>query len=178
MPAIQTTYNSTHPAAYEGMVADIVPATIISRTVENAALGFGKVAVQGAGAQATRAPTTGVTNFIGITVRDQAADPNLASQYAIGATAALLTYGAIWVLAGETVAEGDPVYFVPLTGALMLLQGIVEFMRCIIAVRDGAWPQRLHDVQELDQQMLQKAEQGEYQTIKDLEELGQRKGAV
>lgn len=89
-----------------------------------------------------------------------------------------------WIMKERSSASpnGPPVYhfktLIPVTGALMLLQGIVEFMRCIIAVRDGKWPQRLHDVQELDQQMLQKAEQGEYQTIKDLEELGQRKGAV
>ena len=89
-----------------------------------------------------------------------------------------------WLMKERSSASpsGPPVYhfktLIPVTGALMLMQGIVEFMRCIIAVRDGAWPQRLHDVQELDQLMLQKAEQGEYQTIKDLEELGARKGAV
>jgi TRAP-type mannitol/chloroaromatic compound transport system permease small subunit len=89
-----------------------------------------------------------------------------------------------WIMKERSSASpnGPPVYhfktLIPVTGMLMLLQGIVEFMRCIMAVRDGKWPQRLHDVQELDQQMLQKAEQGEYQTIKDLEELGQRKGAV
>ncbi len=89
-----------------------------------------------------------------------------------------------WLMKERSAASpnGPPVYhfktLIPLTGALMLMQGIVEFMRCIIAVRDGKWPQRLHDVQELDQQMLQKAEEGGYQTIKDLEELGQRKGAV
>jgi len=89
-----------------------------------------------------------------------------------------------WLVKERSSASpsGPPVYhfktLIPVTGALMLLQGIVEFMRCIITVRDGKWPQRLHDVQELDQQMLQKAEQGEYQTIKDLEELGARKGAV
>lgn len=89
-----------------------------------------------------------------------------------------------WLMKERSAASpnGPPVYhfktLIPVTGALMLLQGIVEFMRCIIAVRDGKWPQRLHDVQELDQLMLEKAEQGEYQTIKDLEELGQRKGAV
>lgn len=89
-----------------------------------------------------------------------------------------------WLMKERSSASpnGPPVYhfktLIPVTGALMLLQGIVEFMRCIIAVRDGKWPQRLHDVQELDQQMLEKAEHGEYQTIKDLEELGQRKGAV
>jgi TRAP-type mannitol/chloroaromatic compound transport system permease small subunit len=89
-----------------------------------------------------------------------------------------------WLMKERSAASpnGPPVYhfktLIPITGALMLLQGIVEFMRCIIAVRDGKWPQRLHDVQELDQQMLQKAEEGGYDVVKELEELGQRKGAV
>jgi TRAP-type mannitol/chloroaromatic compound transport system permease small subunit len=89
-----------------------------------------------------------------------------------------------WLMKERSAASpnGPPVYhfktLIPITGALMLLQGIVEFMRCIIAVRDDKWPQRLHDVQELDQQMLQKAEEGGYDVVKELEELGQRKGAV
>jgi TRAP-type mannitol/chloroaromatic compound transport system permease small subunit len=89
-----------------------------------------------------------------------------------------------WLMKERSAASpnGPPVYhfktLIPITGALMLLQGIVEFMRCIIAVRDDKWPQRLHDVQELDQQMLQKAEEGGYEVVKELEELGQRKGAV
>jgi hypothetical protein len=118
MPAIQTSYTATHAVAYEGQVADIGPNTIISRTVANAAMGFGKVAVQGTAAQSVRAPTTGVTNFVGITVRDQGTDPALPNQMRVGDTVNVLTYGAIWVLAGEAVAEGDPVYFVPTTGVL------------------------------------------------------------
>ncbi len=89
-----------------------------------------------------------------------------------------------WLMKERSSASpnGPPVYhfktIIPVTGVLMLMQGIVEFMRCVITVRDGKWPQRLHDVQELDQQMLQKAEEGGYDVVKELEELGQRKGAI
>jgi len=51
-------------------------------------------------------------------------------------------------------AEGPPVYpfktVIPLAGAFVLVQGIVEIIRCIICIRQGAWPTREQDVQEVD----------------------------
>jgi TRAP-type mannitol/chloroaromatic compound transport system permease small subunit len=69
-------------------------------------------------------------------------------------------------------------WIIPITGVLMLLQGLVESARCVICIRTGAWPQRLHDVEELDKIMLEKAEHGDYAVVKELEEIGQRKGSV
>jgi TRAP-type mannitol/chloroaromatic compound transport system permease small subunit len=46
---------------------------------------------------------------------------------------------------------------IPIAGTLMLLQGIAEVMRCILCIRSGAWPQRLHDVEELERIALQQA---------------------
>ena len=69
-------------------------------------------------------------------------------------------------------------WIIPVTGLLMLLQGLVESARCVICIRTGAWPQRLHDVEELDKIMLEKAEHGDYAVVKELEEIGQRKGSV
>jgi TRAP-type mannitol/chloroaromatic compound transport system permease small subunit len=69
-------------------------------------------------------------------------------------------------------------WLIPITGVLMVLQGIVEVMRCIICIRTGEWPKRLHDVEELDKIMLEKAEHGDYAIVKELEEIGERKGAV
>ncbi|MCX7931499.1 MAG: TRAP transporter small permease subunit [Rhodovarius sp.] len=46
---------------------------------------------------------------------------------------------------------------IPIVGAIMLLQGLVETVRCVRCIREGVWPQRLHDVQELDQVILAKA---------------------
>src|SRR5215510_10702323 len=51
-------------------------------------------------------------------------------------------------------AEGPPVYpfktVIPIAGALILLQGIVEMIRCVICIRSGKWPSRTADVQEVD----------------------------
>jgi TRAP-type mannitol/chloroaromatic compound transport system permease small subunit len=39
---------------------------------------------------------------------------------------------------------------IPLAGAVLLLQGAAEIARCLICLRWGQWPQRLHDVEEID----------------------------
>ena len=41
-------------------------------------------------------------------------------------------------------------FIVPLAGAILLLQGLVEIVRCVLCLRDGAWPSREHDVEEVD----------------------------
>jgi TRAP-type mannitol/chloroaromatic compound transport system permease small subunit len=48
-------------------------------------------------------------------------------------------------------------FLIPITGVLMLLQGVVETARCAICLRTGRWPQRLHDVEEMEQLALRKA---------------------
>ena len=54
---------------------------------------------------------------------------------------------------------------IPIGGALIALQGIAELLRCLVCLREGSWPARLHDVEELEQQILRehaaKAEQSE-----------------
>jgi TRAP-type mannitol/chloroaromatic compound transport system permease small subunit len=51
-------------------------------------------------------------------------------------------------------SEGPPVYpfktVIPVAGALLLLQGIVEMIRCVICIKQGEWPSRVQDVQEVD----------------------------
>jgi TRAP-type mannitol/chloroaromatic compound transport system permease small subunit len=42
-------------------------------------------------------------------------------------------------------------------GVLMLLQGLAESVRCVICIRKGWWPQRLQDVEELEQKILAEA---------------------
>lgn len=49
---------------------------------------------------------------------------------------------------------------IPITGVLMLLQGVVEVIRCIICIREGAWPQRLADVEEMEKVILDQAAAG------------------
>ncbi|HEX9432201.1 MAG TPA: TRAP transporter small permease subunit, partial [Burkholderiales bacterium] len=51
-------------------------------------------------------------------------------------------------------SEGPPVYpfktVIPLAGAFVLVQGIVEIIRCIICLKTGTWPSREEDVVEVD----------------------------
>ena len=51
-------------------------------------------------------------------------------------------------------AQGPAVYpfktVIPVAGALVMLQGIAEILRCIICLKTGAWPERLKDAEEID----------------------------
>ncbi len=51
-------------------------------------------------------------------------------------------------------AEPLPLYpfkfIIPLAGAMLLLQGVVEIVRCVRCIRDGEWPSREQDVEEVD----------------------------
>lgn len=51
-------------------------------------------------------------------------------------------------------ANGPPLYpfkmVIPVAGLLLLMQGAVEIVRCILCLRDGAWPARERDVEEVD----------------------------
>jgi TRAP-type mannitol/chloroaromatic compound transport system permease small subunit len=39
---------------------------------------------------------------------------------------------------------------IPLAGAILLAQGLVEIVRCIVCLREGQWPSREQDVEEVD----------------------------
>ena len=43
---------------------------------------------------------------------------------------------------------------IPVGGALIALQGFAEVLRCLVCLREGSWPARLHDVEELELQIL------------------------
>ena len=53
-----------------------------------------------------------------------------------------------------TTADGPPIYHfktvIPVAGALIMLQGIAEIVRCIVCLRTGEWPSRLRDVSDMD----------------------------
>jgi TRAP-type mannitol/chloroaromatic compound transport system permease small subunit len=57
---------------------------------------------------------------------------------------------------------------IPVGGALMALQGVAEVMRCILCLRNGEWPARLHDVEELEKQLLEEAAKGGIESAKAL----------
>jgi len=72
-----------------------------------------------------------------------------------------LTYAG-WVYAGESLAireqtfSAEPLplypfkYIIPLAGITLLLQGLVEIVRCVQCIRQGEWPSREQDVEEVD----------------------------
>lgn len=44
---------------------------------------------------------------------------------------------------------------IPLAGGLLILQGVAECMRCIIAMKTGRWLERLEDVKETEESLIQ-----------------------
>ena len=69
-------------------------------------------------------------------------------------------------------------WLIPIVGGLMVLQGIVEVIRCIMTIKNGEWPQRLHDVEELEKVMLAEAEQKKAAEMAKAEDTGLRKGDI
>ena len=58
----------------------------------------------------------------------------------------------------NVTANGPPVYpfktVIPIAGAILLAQGLVEIVRCIVCLKQGEWPSRGHDVEEVDVEKL------------------------
>ena len=54
----------------------------------------------------------------------------------------------------NVTADGPPVYpfktILPVAGAFLLVQGMVEIIRCVICLKEGEWPSRAQDVEEVD----------------------------
>ena len=71
-----------------------------------------------------------------------------------------------WTYANESLAireqtfNADPIpvypfkFVIPVSGFVLLLQGIVEIIRCIQCIQTGAWPVRESDVEEVDVEKL------------------------
>lgn len=76
-----------------------------------------------------------------------------------------LTYAG-WNFANDALAireqtfsaDALPLYpfkfVIPVAGFLLLLQGVVEIIRCVHCIRDGEWPSREEDVEEVDVEKL------------------------
>jgi len=47
---------------------------------------------------------------------------------------------------------------IPAGGVMLFVQGIAEVVRCVLCLRDGQWPPRLHDVEELETAILHEQE--------------------
>lgn len=54
----------------------------------------------------------------------------------------------------NVTADGPPVYpfkmILPLAGTFLLVQGVVEIIRCVMCLQTGQWPKRGADVEEVD----------------------------
>jgi TRAP-type mannitol/chloroaromatic compound transport system permease small subunit len=72
-------------------------------------------------------------------------------------------------------AEGPPIYpfktVIPVAGAILLLQGIVEIVRCVICIKQGAWPSRKEDVEEVDVDKLKEMVHVKDEDIQKLDKL-------
>ncbi len=68
--------------------------------------------------------------------------------------------GESWAVSERSsiTANGPPIYpfksIIPLAGVLLLMQGIVEILRCIVCLQQGEWPTRTADVEEVDVEKL------------------------
>jgi TRAP-type mannitol/chloroaromatic compound transport system permease small subunit len=78
-------------------------------------------------------------------------------------------------------AEGPPYYpfktVIPVAGAFVLVQGIVEIIRCIICLKQGEWPSRVADVQEVDVDKLKEMVHVKDEDIQKLDQFVVRQGA-
>jgi len=78
-------------------------------------------------------------------------------------------------------AEGPPIYpfktMLPLAGAFLLVQGIVEIIRCVICIKQGEWPSRAQDVEEVDVDKLKEMVHVKDEDIAKLDELVVHEGS-
>lgn len=81
----------------------------------------------------------------------------------------------------SVMAEGPPIYpfktVIPVSGTFLLLQGIVEIVRCVICLKQGQWPSREEDVEEVDVDKLKEMVHVKEEDFEKVDELvTQRKG--
>jgi TRAP-type mannitol/chloroaromatic compound transport system permease small subunit len=88
-----------------------------------------------------------------------------------------------WTFANEALAireqtfNADPIpvypfkFVIPLSGAVLLLQGLVEIVRCVLCLRDGQWPRRDEDVEEVDVDKLKEMVHVKDEDIRALDQL-------
>ena len=103
-----------------------------------------------------------------------------------------------WTYFGESLAMREqtfnatplPVYpfkfVIPIAGAVVMLQGISEIVRCVVCLRTGKWTPRLKDAEEMDvveQQLAgsvyvdDEARRDAIERAKDIDEAARQRGA-
>jgi TRAP-type mannitol/chloroaromatic compound transport system permease small subunit len=72
-------------------------------------------------------------------------------------------------------SEGPIIYpfktVIPVAGAFLLVQGIVEMIRCVLCLKQGQWPSRVPDVEEVDVDKLKEMVHVKDEDIAKLDEL-------
>ena len=93
-----------------------------------------------------------------------------------------------WTFANESLAireqtfNADPLplypfkFVVPIAGGVLLLQGFVEIIRCVICLQTGEWPKREEDVEEVDVEKLKEMVHVKDADLADLDQLAPQKG--
>jgi TRAP-type mannitol/chloroaromatic compound transport system permease small subunit len=80
----------------------------------------------------------------------------------------------------NVTADGPPIYpfktILPIAGAFLLAQGLVEIVRCIVCIKQGEWPKRGDDVDEVDVEKLKQMVNVKDEDIVKLGELVTAKG--
>lgn len=75
----------------------------------------------------------------------------------------------------SVTADGPPLYHfktvIPIAGALILLQGLVEIVRCVLCLKQGQWPSRIQDVEEVDVEKLKEMVHVKDEDIEELDKI-------
>lgn len=68
-----------------------------------------------------------------------------------------------WMMREQSASspDGPPIYpfkaLIPLVAIFLIVQGVAETLRAWLALRTGVWPDRLHDVEEIEADLLERA---------------------
>lgn len=94
-----------------------------------------------------------------------------------------------WTFAADSIAinehsslmaDGPPIYpfksVIPVAGFFLLLQGFAEIARCVMCLRNGQWPEREADVQEVDVEKLKELVHVKDEDIQSLDQYVVGKG--
>lgn len=125
--AVQTVYNDTQPAGVAGAQATMIRGDLISRTVETAAIGFGRAVEQGTSDKGCVAFAGGTV--LGITILDRSASgmsvtdgqvtTHTPDTFGVGESARISAVGGggdVWVVCATGCSAGDGVFVRPSNG--------------------------------------------------------------
>ena len=69
------------------------------------------------------------------------------------------SYGEVSVMSPANIPIFQFKTVIPVAAFFLFLQGIAQVIRCVICIRTGEWPARLHDVEEMESVLLHQHEE-------------------